>query len=433
MRRTMTGQMHRPAHLVTASWLLAPVAPVCVVALLSGCASQPSSTFNQAASLPAETVVAYTAIGSDSSHDVVIGVSGRDGTPLWQTSTDGHADTPPIVVGGVLYTEAMQLQGAAPAGQPPTDAVVAVRLRDGALLWRVSVPAVYVALTADATSVLVAAGAAGLYALNPADGSTRWHQSLPLGTNMQVPQPVAAAGVVVVDPVQGGLTAFRESDGAFLWQAPYSLLNIGMNQLAVYGNVGIFLFAYALADGQKLNDGQPLQQYVNGVWGDDAYDTCCTVHHVSHQAAVLGVSAQLVLVETDVPTDHLLALDARTGQVRWHSTHAVSRVILASGSGAAPTIFASHEGEVMALRSSDGGTLWQAGLPGYEHGSVLGMIDLGSALFLMLEPPYSSCSFFGCSGPTSNRLVALDSATGAVLWWRDLPAGYLMGQAAPTT
>jgi outer membrane protein assembly factor BamB len=433
MRRTVTGQVHRPAHLATAPRLLALVTPVCVVALLSGCASQPSSMVNHAASLPAETVVAYTAIASGSPHDVVIGVRGRDGTPLWQTSIDGHADTPPVVVGGVLYSEAKQLQGAAPAGQPPTDTVVAVRLRDGALLWRVSVPAVFVTLTADATSVLVAAGAAGLYALNPADGSIRWHQPLPIGINMLLRQPVAAAGVVVVDPVRGGLTAFRESDGAFLWQAPYGLLNIGMNQLAVYGNVGIFLFAYALADGQKLKDGQPLQQYVNGVWGDDAYDTCCTVHHVSHQAAVLGVSAQLVLVETDVPTDHLLALDARTGQVRWHSTHAVGSVIFASGSGAAPTIYASHEGEVLALRSSDGTFLWQAGVPGYEHGSVLGMIDLGSALFVWLEAPYSSCSLFGCSGPTSNRLVALDTATGAVFWWRDLPTGHMLGQAAPTT
>jgi hypothetical protein len=87
----------------------------------------------------------------------------------------------------------------------------------------------------------------------------------------------------------------------------------------------------------------------------------------------------------------------------------------------------------MALRSSDGDTLWQTGLPGYERGSVLGMMNLGSALFLMLEPPYSSCSLFGCSGPTSTRLVALDSATGAALWWRDLPAGHLLGQTAPTT
>ena len=153
MRRTMTGQAHRPAHLATAPWLLAVVALMCGVALLSGCASQPSSMFNQAAPLPAEAVVAYTAVGSDSQHDVVIGVRERDGTLLWQTGIDGHADASPVVVGGVLYTEAKQLQGAAPAGKPPTDAVMAVRLRDGVLLWRVSVPAVYVALAADATSV----------------------------------------------------------------------------------------------------------------------------------------------------------------------------------------------------------------------------------------------------------------------------------------
>jgi hypothetical protein len=47
-------------------------------------------------------------------------------------------------------------------------------------------------------------GPAGLYALNPADGSLRWRQSLPLVMELPLRQPRAAAGVVVVDPVQGG-------------------------------------------------------------------------------------------------------------------------------------------------------------------------------------------------------------------------------------
>ena len=133
----------------------------------------------------------------------VWGLHDRDGAQAWHTSTDPVRDT--AVVGGVLYA-------ATGTTAPLASAVVALRLSDDSQLWRTSIPEAEVSLSADSASVLVAASktdAAGLYALDSANGAIRWRAAgNPNG------RPSAGAGVVVANLLRDPDTRrWRWADG----------------------------------------------------------------------------------------------------------------------------------------------------------------------------------------------------------------------------
>jgi outer membrane protein assembly factor BamB len=383
-------------------------------ALLSGCGNQTAQVINQVAPVSAETMVAYISYGGG-----VWGLHGRDGAQAWHTSGDPITDT--AVVGGVLYA-------ATGTTAPLASAVVALRLSDGAQLWRASIPEAEVSLFADSATVLVAASktdATGLYALNPVDGTTRWRAA-----GNPESRPSAGGGVVIANLLRdpgtgaGGLTAFRESDGALLWQKT-CCVSAATNQIAAYGTVGDDSSALS------LQDGRPLWDYQSGLTMEGGGAN-------NYHGAVVAVSAQLALVQVQFPVvsydlpskDYLLALDAQTGQVRWRSPQIFG--VFDSGpvfdaSGA--MIYGWRDGELIALRSDDGGEAWRTNVPDYQQGLGIGLFALDGALFAMTEPPPCYGGLFGCQ-PSSNRLLALDGATGAICWWRDYSTGTALAQPA---
>jgi outer membrane protein assembly factor BamB len=346
----------------------------------------------------------YTARGQqDSFVDALIGARGRDGAPLWRTDIGRRINAPPLVLGGMVYAEGETLATPSP-GQAPSDAIVAVRLSDGTLLWRTQLPGSSLTLTVDGTTVLAAVGDDGLYALDPASGAIRWHKAVPLSPVLTLGQPRVAGGVVLAIARTSGVAAFREQDGAPHWEGQPGGIG-AINQTALFGNYG-FNIAYArsLATGREL-------------W---EYESARKVNGLGVAATVLAADERTVLIRTD---RGLAALDAASGALRWEAPVTFDGTYTVPG-GAVATFYGAQGGRLLAVRASDGAVLWQTAIQGYTAGGVMSMDVAEGALFAMLEGP--PCFSGGCR---YNRLVALDAASGALAWWRDMPDGYMVAQA----
>ena len=162
----------------------------------------------------------------------LVGASAHDGSAVWRAAV-GHANWAPLIVGDTLYACVFG-QGYA------TQDIVAVRVATGQLLWRTKLPgdAFNDVINADTTTVVVDAGGTGLYALNPQNGTIRWH--LPLFVEGK---PLVHAGVVYaqVDPQRfsfPSLNAYRASDGKLLWSVSQGRHQgrIELNSSAIFEN-----------------------------------------------------------------------------------------------------------------------------------------------------------------------------------------------------
>jgi outer membrane protein assembly factor BamB len=178
----------------------------------------------------------------------------------------------------------------------------------------------------------------------------------------------------------------------------------------LYGNYGV-----NLSFARSLRDGRELWEYEAGRVVEGSA--------TSFSGAIIEASDNLALVQmamrkNDVETDTLVALDAQTGKVRWQSAPGFDGAALfASPSAAETTIYGPHKSTLVALRSGNGTQLWQADFSHYA--GLKNMIVAGGVLFALFEP---SCRYSPCLGETTvPRLMALDGATGATYWERDLP------------
>jgi outer membrane protein assembly factor BamB len=117
-----------------------------------------------------------------------------------QASTAAY-DWYPIVAGGRIF---------APESVDGTHAkLVALDAASGKVLWQTTM-AYGIGLAYDKDTLYVTRTDVGLQAVEPSTGAVRW-------TTVAGGRPVAADGEVVL-PADGGVQAFRESDGTRLWQ-----------------------------------------------------------------------------------------------------------------------------------------------------------------------------------------------------------------------
>src|SRR5215469_11022763 len=148
----------------------------------------------------------------------LVGTSAHDGSIVWR-DTLGQQIADPIMVGDTLYARVTL------DSTHPTPDIVAVRVATGRVLWRTNLPVADInccVINADTTTVVVdepndGLNHNGLYALNPHNGTIRWH--LPVFVEGR---PLVHAGVVYaqVDPEWfsfASLNAYRASDGTRLW------------------------------------------------------------------------------------------------------------------------------------------------------------------------------------------------------------------------
>lgn len=374
----------------------------------------PRTTVSSSA-VPAMQTVAlvYTYFGhkSDNSDSGVAGGSALDGAQVWHTAI-GHVNYPPIIVGNTLY-----LCVRAPGDTAQN--IVAVRIADGQLLWTTPLPSesMNYVLTADSTTVVVNAGIHGLYALDPDTGTIRWHLSL----RLEHSKPGLHAGVVSTfvthkpfDPPM--LAAFRASDGAQLWAVPYGAYigsRIELTSTAAFGSTllgfadGPHVVAFSLRDGHVL-------------W--------------SSQSAgfVLAATPHAIFVEST--TYQLEALSPANGTLLWqvpvltYYSVAFDAVPIVNG-----VLYLSNATEFVAVRVSDGALAWRTSDLQAAPKSVMVVNGVAYLLRQRIPPPDGSqgggCVLTASGCP--DEIVALNSATGRLLWHRALQHVQLLAQPIP--
>lgn len=147
---------------------------------------------------------------------VVRAISPENGATIWQTQVRG-ADAPQSALfgGGVAYDN-----GRIYATNGAGDAA-ALDAGTGALVWRVRPGGPFRgAPTVANDNVYVVTHDNQLFALNPANGATRWSGSgaVEIAGILGASSPAAAQGTVVAGFSSGELNAYRYENGQNLWQ-----------------------------------------------------------------------------------------------------------------------------------------------------------------------------------------------------------------------
>jgi outer membrane protein assembly factor BamB len=302
-----------------------------------------------------------------------------------------------LIVGDTLYA------GVVGQGRATQD-IVAVRVATGQLLWRTKLPVVgfnYYVINADTTTVVVDAGGADLYALNPQDGTIRWH--LPLFVERK---PLVHAGVVyaLVDPDRfslPSLNAYRASDGTLLWSVPQGVHNgrIELNSSAIFENVStVGPAAFSLRDGHQL-------------W--------------TREGGLL-VAATDAAVFIDDADYTLGALSAQDGSRLWQTS--ISAGYYSIDFDVAPVVngvlyVTGSSGGIAAVRTRDGTVLWQR--TNMNAAAVI-VVNGVAYLYTSVTAPNESggCSRVACP----DQVVARSAATGALLWQKSVPDGQLLAE-----
>lgn len=130
-----------------------------------------------------------------------------DGSVLWSTKQDGNVGSAVAVADGTVY---------AGHASPPDDGrngVAAFDTADGSSEWTVTIPSGVVAAPAVADGVVYVSDGGTLFALDAADGTERWRQSL--GEYIGLSSPAVANGRVYVR-TQNRVAAY-ELDGSTVW------------------------------------------------------------------------------------------------------------------------------------------------------------------------------------------------------------------------
>jgi outer membrane protein assembly factor BamB len=174
---------------------------------------QGSSSQGQLASSP---VIGEGRIFTIDTRAVVRALSPENGATIWQAQVRGaNAPEGALFGGGVVYDN-----GRIYATNGAGDAA-ALDAKTGALVWRVRPGGpLRGAPTVANDNVYVVSQDNQLFALNPADGATRWSGSgaVEIAGILGASSPAAAQGTVVAGFSSGELNAYRYENGQNLWQ-----------------------------------------------------------------------------------------------------------------------------------------------------------------------------------------------------------------------
>jgi len=296
---------------------------------------------------------------------------------LWTQPADV---TTRVVLGGDVL-----VHGSKPAVGGGTVAVVARDLGNGAVLWQQQLAAgerlagydadsksVYMVVQTGGTAGRVASGAA-VVALDARAGTVRWRHPLPSGRaggpaarDGLIAVPVDSQYVILIDSATGSQLAqvLSTSEAATFVRA----LPEGM----FYGSRGVFLLSPSTARGSTREPGYlkaGMPPFVRPFYWYDHYRPEQTEYsaldrnHILWRVSVDGDRARF---RDDLTVVHdykfFFAFDATSGQLRWARAYAEDAV--SSTDTGRAILFASAQGDIVALDRRTGAKLYEAHLPG---------------------------------------------------------------------
>jgi len=174
---------------------------------------QGSTKKGQLASAP---IVAEGKIFTMDSQAVIRALNPQNGATLWQVQLRGQGDGNQILFGGGVSYANGRLYATNGAGN-----AAALDAKTGGLIWSVRPGGpLRGSPTIANDNVYVITQDNQLFALNPADGATRWTGSgaVEIAGVLGAAAPAAAQGTVVAGFSSGELTAYRYENGQVLWQ-----------------------------------------------------------------------------------------------------------------------------------------------------------------------------------------------------------------------
>jgi alcohol dehydrogenase (cytochrome c) len=365
--------------------------------------------------------------------------------PLRYDGGYGAFTTNPIVAGGVVYFE------------DPDSTVFALKLSNGALIWRHA----YHSVTPSGGPNGVALGygllfgetARSVFALDPRTGRQVWTRKLAARSNEGIDMaPQLAGGRLLISTIPGSSTSFY-TGGA------YGIV------YALAAKTGKVLWSFSTVRGGGKLWGDPKRNSGGGLWYPPAVDRSGRVF------IGVGNPGPYPLTPADpnarsrpgpnLYTDSLVALDGATGKRLWYrqvTPHDLrdfdfqdSPVVSTQTIGGRRTevvIGAGKSGKVVAFRASDGKRLWTleigkhnrystGPLPAravvYCPGSLGGVLTpLAEAADRLFVPWVDICFKGSATGLATSSpkpaggIAAVRPATGAVLWrhrFDDLDSG----------
>ncbi len=388
-----------------------------LVACLSTQLGAIQETLARQSSPSGATLVAYTTDTAE--HVALSGLSAHDGSLLWRHSLDIFNPSG-ITAGGVVYLAgATHADGSAPV-------VEALRLRDGAPLWRLALPgARLTAALHVANGLLIAAlymdlaqTSIQIIAVSLSTHALMWRANIPVVSGHA--EMATGAGLLFVGLEDGSVRALRLNDGGSAWtmhisaappsgqgaDAGSATLSLGVvangRLLIVYDNTGEVV-SLRPADGATLWGRQiALQPYENS------------------RATLTGSGLYLCADDTQTHSRALLSLDPATGATRWsHDANCAFSAPIASGAN----LYTLSGNFLAALHASDGALVWQ-GAPdapdlGYsdlasDNGAIFAASAITNFRSIGFCADWSHLAITICH--STRTIAALNGATGQRYW-----------------
>jgi outer membrane protein assembly factor BamB len=223
-RRARAGRSRVWGGLVFRGALIAGLIAVGVASLRN---LPPPQLVNRSAPAPADATIAFVQTPRSGNAQTVVGVSARDGAIRWTRAFNDPIES--------LYSPSPEIILALPASI--NKSVYALRLSDGAILWRSRVAEYMVPATMASDGARVYAqvpanpargtGAMDIIALNLQTGALDWRVPLPASANLTQRLAAGDGQVFVAGAMTGAgasatpnpwmVMALRASDGALQW------------------------------------------------------------------------------------------------------------------------------------------------------------------------------------------------------------------------
>ena len=399
----------------------ASVALLLIVALLATQLGAIRTEVAQQASPSHATLIALSA--DNTGRYTVTALSGHDGSILWRRPLGLY------LVSGAVADDTVYLTGSAQPNETQ-EALMALRLSDGALLWRVALPGaqqrptqllvaggLVIALAQTGSSPYGSSPSYTLIAFNRLSHATAWRINT---SNMPFYAGFGAlatgSGLLFLGSADGSVHALRLSDGAAAWSErisppatatqPASTLGVVArgDQLIVYDSTGE-VASLRQSDGATRWGHQlpppPYAYYLQQVALTSSALYVCGSDSVTHTRA-------------------LMALNPLTGVARWSQDSACERAAPVESGGHVYTV---NSTQLTALRVGDGALVWQ-GLPEERDLGYAMLQSDGSVVFAAtIVSNYRSIHVCGQWFPpgvslchSTQYIAAINGATGARYW-----------------